>query len=634
MDYPASNRMPPGPVPPMHHPMHPHPPPPPPSAHPLLSNQLQPINSETHTSMWLDDPYAVSNASASQRDSGFNSRPASLRSIDSTVTNTTGPMPHHPINPAGPPVYDGMPSDDVGHPQYAELQPAPGPPARPEPSQVIPELLGLLMEDDPVIVREAVLLTHMLVKEGGESRSEVIRNRDLIHALLQTFSKDVGDGKITYVLANLFHALSQQQEGLRALLECGGIQRLIQTLDSADSTVNFVITTLHNFLIVLHEQSANEIDRCNGTAALIHLLKSNNDKLLTLVSDCLLKLSIYNANAKLFLQTSEECVQRLLFIFDTTKYDKLLLTISKLFPIISSSNEMIKRVFLQSNALSIFEKQIRSTKSIRIRHNCLIALRNISDQATRMRDIDSLIQQLSSILLTDDHQSVLCALGILTNLTADNRTNKSLLVKLNGVQTLMQKLMINADGNDDLIEGALCTLRHITARHDLENEAREAIRKSYGIGNIIKLLRDKNIKEHWGIIKATVGLIKNLSLSATIIPQLCEQNALRRLIELLMIVERERTKSFDENNQYAQQYDVMIEIIINALTHLSKDSSSRSIIKEMNCIAIFIRYSQLPSCSLQQASACLLKELNLDRDRNQFLDSSQYQLIDSRHHRS
>lgn len=621
MDYPASNRMPPGPVPPMHHPMHHGPPVPPPlppagPAHPLLSNQLQPINAETHTSMWLDDPYAVSNASASQRDSGFNSRPASLRSIDSTVTNTTGPMPHHPINPAGPPVYDGMPPDDVGHPQYAELQAAPGPPARPEPSQVIPELLGLLMEDDPVIVREAVLLTHMLVKEGGESRSEVIRNRDLIHALLQTFSKDVGDGKITYVLANLFHALSQQQEGLRALLECGGIPRLIQTLDSADSTVNFVITTLHNFLIVLHEQSANEIDRCNGTGALIHLLKSSNDKLLTLVSDCLLKLSIYNPNAKLYLQTSEECVQRLLFIFDTTKYDKLSLTISKLFPIISSSNEMIKRVFLQLNALSIFEKQIRSTKSIRIRHNCLIALRNISDQATRMRDIDSLIQQLSSILLTDDHQSVLCALGILTNLTADNRTNKSLLVKLNGVQTLMQKLMISADGNEDLIEGALCTLRHITARHDLENEAREAIRKSYGIGNIIKLLRDKNIKEHWGIIKATVGLIKNLALSPTIIPQLCEQNAVRRLIELLMIVERERTKSFDENNQYAQQYDVMIEIIISALTHLSKDPSSRTIIKEMNCIAIFIRYSQLPSCPLQQTSSSLLKELNLDESRN------------------
>jgi hypothetical protein len=182
MDYPASNR-PPGAAPvSMHHSLPSHP-----MHHPLLSNQLQPINSETHTSMWLDDPYAVSNASASQRDSGFNSRPASLRSIDSTVTNTTGPL-HHGANPSGPGTYESMAvqsqvsltSDhDSAHPQYAELQTAPMPVTRPEPSQVIPELLGLLMEDDPVIVREAVLLTHMLVKEGGESRSEVIRNREV-----------------------------------------------------------------------------------------------------------------------------------------------------------------------------------------------------------------------------------------------------------------------------------------------------------------------------------------------------------------------------------------------------------------------------------------------------------------------
>lgn len=129
----------------------------------------------------------------------------------------------------------------------------------------------------------------------------------------------------------------------------------------------------------------------------------------------------------------------------------------------------------------------------------------------------------------------------------------------------------------------------MTARHDLENEAREAIRKSYGIGNIIKLLRDKNFKEHWGIIKATVGLIKNLSLSPTIIPQLCEQNAVRRLIELLINIDRERTKIFDENKQYLQQFDVMIEIILGALNNLAKDLSCKTIIKEMNCTPIIVR---------------------------------------------
>jgi hypothetical protein len=147
-------------------------------------------------------------------------------------------------------------------------------------------------------------------------------------------------------------------------------------------------------------------------------------------------------------------------------------------------------------------------------------------------------------------------------------------------------------------------LRHLTARHDLENEAREAIRKSYGIGNIVKLLRDKNIKEHWGSIKATVGLIKNLALSPSIIPQLCEQNAVRRLVELLMIVERERTKMFDETHHYSPHFDTMSELIIGALCHLTKDVSSRTIIKEMNCMAIFIRVSSPCVVSFRFLASC------------------------------
>ena len=161
-------------------------------------------------------------------------------------------------------------------------------------------------------------------------------------------------------------------------------QETIYCSSSSDGTVNFVVTTLHNFLIVLQDQSAAEIERYNGTQRIINLLENSNDKLLTLVSDCLLKMSNYNSKSKMFIQNNEQCVQRLLMIFDTSKYDKLLLTISKLLPIISSGNELIKRIILQLNGLSIFEKHLRTTKSIRIRHNCLVTLRNISNQATRM----------------------------------------------------------------------------------------------------------------------------------------------------------------------------------------------------------------------------------------------------------
>ena len=85
-------------------------------------------------------------------------------------------MPYEQLPAAVP-----NPHEHLHPPQYAEMQtvPPPAPPTKPDPAQVIPELIGLLMEDDPVIVREAVLVTQMLIKEGGESRSEVIRNREV-----------------------------------------------------------------------------------------------------------------------------------------------------------------------------------------------------------------------------------------------------------------------------------------------------------------------------------------------------------------------------------------------------------------------------------------------------------------------
>lgn len=174
MDYPPPppmhHQVPHGCQPPMHHPQH-----------PLLSNQLQPINPDTHTSMWLEDPYSGSNTGCpSQRDSGFNSRPASLRSLDSSGP-PPNPMHHGSVQYEQMPPTMPMPHDNMRQ-QYTEMQTVPppsGPPQKPDLNQVIPELLSLLIEDDPVIVREAVSVTHLLVKEGGESRSEVIRNREV-----------------------------------------------------------------------------------------------------------------------------------------------------------------------------------------------------------------------------------------------------------------------------------------------------------------------------------------------------------------------------------------------------------------------------------------------------------------------
>ncbi len=67
---------------------------------------------------------------------------------------------------------------------------------------------------------------------------------------------------------------------------------------------------------------------------------------------------------------------------------------------------------------------------------------------------------------------------------------------------------------------------------------------------------------------------------------------MRKLIELLINIDRERMKIYDENKQqYLHQIDVMIELILGALNNLAKDLSCKTIIKEMNSTPIFIRVS-------------------------------------------
>lgn len=103
----------------------------------------------------------------------------------------------------------------------------------------------------------------------------------------------------------------------------------------------------------------------------------------------------------------------------------------------------------------------------------------------------------------------------------------------------------------------------------------------------MKLLGDKNLKDHWEILKATVGLIKNLALSQTIIPYLCEQNAMRRLGELMINIDRIPARSSDEK----KQFDLLMEITIGALINLSKHSTTRSMMRDINCQSILIRVS-------------------------------------------
>lgn len=100
---------------------------------------------------------------------------------------------------------------------------------------------------------------------------------------------------------------------------------------------------------------------------------------------------------------------------------------------------------------------------------------------------------------------------------------------MNGVEALVQTIF-NAGEREEITEPAVCALRHLTSRHDLAEMAQNAVRLIDGIGVVVKLLKPPS---RWPLIKAVIGLIRNLALNRANHAPLREHNAIHYLIQLL-----------------------------------------------------------------------------------------------------
>ncbi|CAF4757607.1 unnamed protein product [Rotaria sp. Silwood1] len=76
----------------------------------------------------------------------------------------------------------------------------------------------------------------------------------------------------------------------------------------------------------------------------------------------------------------------------------------------------------------------------------------------------------------------------------------------------------------------ICTLRHLTGKCPLANQARENIRINHAIPYIIKYLHTK--ENNWSLLKACIGLIRNLALSSNNLTILCEHRSVYKIGKL------------------------------------------------------------------------------------------------------
>lgn len=398
-------------------------------------------------------------------------------------------------------------------------------------TRAIPELIKLLNDEDQVIVSQAAMMVHQLSKKEA-SRHAIMNSMPMVSALVRAISNS-NDLETTKGAVGTLHNLSHHRQGLLAIFKSGGIPALVKLLSSpVESVLFYAITTLHNLL--LHQDGSKMAVRlAGGLQKMVTLLQRHNVKFLAIVTDCLQILAYGNQESKLIILASGG-PNELVRIMRNYDYEKLLWTTSRVLKVLSvcSSN---KPAIVDAGGMQALAMHL-SNSSQRLVQNCLWTLRNLSDAATKVDGLDVLLQGLVQVLGSQDANFVTCAAGILSNLTCNNQRNKSVVCQVGGVDALVTTIM-NAGDREEITEPAVCALRHLTSRHPDADQAQNSVRLiNYGLPVIVKLL---NPPSRWPLIKAVIGLIRNLGLCQANHGPLRDHNAIHCLIRLLIKAEQD-----------------------------------------------------------------------------------------------
>lgn len=482
-------------------------------------------------------------------------------------------------------------------------------------TRAIPELTKLLNDEDQVVVGKAAQIVNQLTRKEA-SRRALMQSPQMVAAVVRAM-QNTNDMETTRATASILHNLSHQREGLLAIFKSGGIPALVRMLSSPmESVLFYAITTLHNLL--LHQEGAKMAVRlADGLQRMVPLLKKSNPKFLAITTDCLQLLSYGNQESKLIILANGG-PEGLVHIMQNYNYEKLLWTTSRVLKVLSvcPSN---KPAIVEAGGMQALGKHLQGS-SQRLQQNCLWTLRNLSDAATKQEGVENLLQVLVGLLSGDDLNMLTCSTGILSNLTCNNANNKSLVTQSNGVEKLIHAIL-RAGEKEDVTEPAVCALRHLTSRHQQAEMAQHAVRNHYGIPAIIKLL---NTPYYWPVIKATVGLIRNLALCPENQGPLRDAGAIPRLVNLLLKAHNDNQKHGSSSQQTYQDGVRMEEIVegcTGALHILARDPTNRDEIANLDTIPLFVQLLYSPVDNLKRVAAGVLCELALDKRAAEVIDA-------------
>ncbi|XP_050666523.1 armadillo segment polarity protein isoform X2 [Leptidea sinapis] len=487
-------------------------------------------------------------------------------------------------------------------------------------TRAIPELIKLLNDEDQVVVSQAAMMVHQLSKKEA-SRHAIMNSPQMVAALVRAISNS-NDLETTKGAVGTLHNLSHHRQGLLAIFKSGGIPALVKLLSSpVEAVLFYAITTLHNLL--LHQDGSKMAVRlAGGLQKMVALLQRNNVKFLAIVTDCLQILAYGNQESKLIILASQGPIE-LVRIMRSYDYEKLLWTTSRVLKVLSvcSSN---KPAIVEAGGMQALAMHL-GNPSGRLVQNCLWTLRNLSDAATKVDGLDALLQSLVQVLASTDVNIVTCAAGILSNLTCNNQRNKVTVCQAGGVDALV-RTVVSAGDREEITEPAVCALRHLTSRHVDSELAQNAVRLHYGLPVVVKLLQPPS---RWPLVKAVVGLVRNLALSPANHAPLRDHGAVHHLVRLLLRAfndtQRQRSSAGGGGapGAYADgvRMEEIVEGAVGALHILAREGLNRALIRQQNVVPIFVQLLFNEIENIQRVAAGVLCELAADKEGAEMIEA-------------
>ncbi|XP_063727841.1 armadillo segment polarity protein-like isoform X2 [Symsagittifera roscoffensis] len=486
--------------------------------------------------------------------------------------------------------------------------------------RVAPELIRLLTSRDVASVASAQLMVNQLSKKEA-SRVAMAKSAPLVAAMcgsLQTANQPENCINICSTLCNM----SRNSVGLLAIYSGGVIPLLVKLLGSSVEKVVFLsMTCLHNLL--LHQQGAKEkIIQAGGVVKISQLFKVNNAKFLALAADSLQMLAYGLEEVKEEI-ASTGVLEELIRIMSSAEYEKLLWTCSRLLKVLSV-NGKAKVTLVQTSAMQILgglltQQPTPMNKSIV--SNCLWTLRNLSDVASKNDNVDNLIQKLVTFLSSGDLSWATCSSGVLSNLTCNNSRNKTVCTQVSGVQGLVAVVKLCLENSvPDMTEPAICALRHITARHHEANTAQNSVRKEGGIPLVCEMLERNQAGNNWPVIKAVIGLVRNLALAAANVSILSQCNAVMHLTGLLQyafgILQHEASTGVAESPDAFDgvRMEEIVEWSTAALHILARNPNIRAAMRSLNVVPMLIQILFSQNENMVRVVCGLLNELSRDEE--------------------